>query len=450
MLAKIWRISRKNPRLLNLFEGIASKAIGAVMWFGFTIVISRNLDILETGYFFYALSIFLFIPQVTNAGYPPLLLRYGSEMLHMQDFRGASRLLRRSITVTIICSLLASVAFIASSRWGLTDLYTDNDLFIACFVIGSLLFSLQALFRNAEIAFDRIRDSNLNFYVFRGLFSLVFSYIALQTWRSDLVVAMLAICSAMLLIVLRDFYVLRDFIFKRRPASSATNEAIWPKPTLTWISECGSALIIKGDALFVSFFLGIEAVASYFIAQRIAVFAEFFIDGLRSYVAPRLSKAFYSGGSVTERNRTISEVAVVYFLASFVCVVPLLIAAPYLLQLFGGHAEDALLSCYILILGRLLVASFGPTIFILDYANLRIYRSYITLFFLILTPFVYWLSTSVLGFVGAATAYSFIIVVNGLVRALVSWRKLAIWPGVTPQGAINEAKGLLKMKQKGI
>lgn len=411
--------------------GIVLKAAGMGFWFLFTVFSSYALGQEGFGHFIYVVSFYLFVAPIANFGYPPLLVRYGKEMMEEGDHRGASRLLWRSVISTIVIGVVAAILMKVLTDLGAGQLYGAGLPFYAVFTLGTVLVALQALFRNAQMAFSLPRVSNLHFYLYRNLFPLV---ICAGLYLAGLVtvpVMVAGVVGAYVVIVALDVWTLRRILFPSTPAgASADSEIEVPANWFTWISESASTVLARGDILFVAYFLGVEQTAAYFVAQRVAVLVAFGADGARAYMAPRLSEAFWGRTTRDDRNRMLDEVAAVYFVSIMVCGLPLLILAPLLLSFFAVEAHGLMLCSYVLIVGRILIAFLGPNYLIMDFCNLRAHRGIISIVALVAAPFVYGLFTQYFGIVGAGLAYSLLTMGTMASSAMFILWSVGRWPGI--------------------
>lgn len=417
-------------RFSGALTGIILKTFGLGLAFVFTALASHGLGALNFGYFIYIYSFYLFASPIANCGYPPLLVRYGKEMFDEGDHAAASKLLWTSVAYTVLAAIVLSGGLVIASDFGVGQLYRGGGWqFLAMFALGTILVALQALFRNAQIAFRREFAANLHFYVYRNLFPLLAIALAFAAGAPDLEIVLPAFVASYLLIVALDAWNLRTML---RPVASPgiTSEGKTPAPYYTWVSESVGSLLARGDVLFVGYMLGVKEAGGYFIAQRIAVLAQFALDGGRSYFAPRLSEAFHRKSTIADRNAIIDEVSTLYFLAALVCAVPLMVVAPFLLQMFEVEASGVLACIYILIVSQVIAAVFGPVNYILDFGGMRAQRGALSIIALAATPFLYWSLISSLGLIGAGLATSAVNLVIAVGGVSYSYRTFQRWTGL--------------------
>lgn len=344
----------------------AGKAISYVV----QLVLARLLGVDGYGVYIYVLTIISMLSIFSTMGFDSGLLKYLALYRSRQQWALFSGLLRRSIQIPLVLSVITAlvVIFTASS----VDRVAANHELYSTLVVGSislplftLLKILQSVFRSQkQIALALFpNEIALPFLLVAGAGALsIFGVLQLNSLRVITYHAIIAAC------VLTFFAVI---CFRQLSGLFDVTSAPHFK-TGEWVRTAGSLLLISGmniilaqtDVMLIGFFRGTTDAGIYAIAAKIAILVTFGLQIGNQIIAPMISE-FYHAGDEKKLQEVVSLGTLISTVfAVFVVLVIGVFAGP-LLGLFGDGFIGGKVTLYILAGGQMVNALMGPVGFIM-------------------------------------------------------------------------------------
>ncbi len=205
-------------------------------------------------------------------------------------------------------------------------------------------------------------------YILRPLLVLAFSGVAyLADLPATAVTAIGAAALATSITAITQTVLIGRRISETVPGGSSTFEFMdWFKVSLPLLAVAGSELILQNaDVLLLNLLRSPDEVGVYYAAAKTTTLALFVHYAIGSAYAGRFAEAGVRKDQ-TELNRLAREAVNWTFWPSLLVTASVLLAGPYLLELFGPEFTNAYPAMFIMSAGLMARAATGPSEFILN------------------------------------------------------------------------------------
>lgn len=196
-----------------------------------------------------------------------------------------------------------------------------------------------------------------------------------------------------------------------------------------WIGDSANILLQRADVVVVGFALGLDEVALYLVAQRIAVLSTFFLDAIRIALGPKIARSYKSADDPSFRQVIANSAFLIFTFGVIGAGLVLGFGWP-ILWLHNDAFTSAYWVLLVLVFGHLSLAVMGPTALIMSMTDLERERSWITAGAACLMVIVVSAGSYMFGTVGAASGAAIAMWLNNASLCLVIWKRKSIWPGI--------------------
>lgn len=330
--------------------------LGSALRFVVQLMFSRTLGIVDFGRFVLARTWGETLASFADRGYGSAAVRLLPEYAASDRPRTYRWLLRRSVRATLVGGVGLSVAAVVAA----VAAGVDQATLLVGLALVPLLATVRVL-RGVLVAQHRLHTGNLVADVAQPVLMMALAWFAFVTWRTDAVVALVALALSLVAVVAAEVALIRRALpplgaDDGEPAPEHRSGLLGPMFVIQ------STVVIYGasDVLITGAVLGPAAAGMYAAAQRVAALAGNVNNMVEGTAAPRLSAAWAQGDrrelqAIVDRSITTALVPTLALAA--VCSA----VGWFVLALFGPEFTDAYPVLVLLLVAGAVGASTGPS-----------------------------------------------------------------------------------------
>lgn len=349
---------------VSLLSKLGAKAAAFLM----TLVLARNLTLDDYGAFAFISAWLLFLVIVGVAGLDTASMRfvaqYGEEVDSADKASMFVQWARRRVLLT--ASVVAIIIYLATLAMGQQRAHLSNSLIVAAVLVLPFLaltqfqqFALRAkrLVGQADFVGQIIRPSIV---IVVGAVAMLLS-VQLSSTQ-----AMMALLAGTGLSAITGEFLLRRAIPAATLKPSRDQKRQWGRTALPMLWISGSHFLLHQlDILMLGSLAGMENVAPYAVASRLADVVAFSLVVASGIVAPLISSLYHSN-RLQELREMLRVAGRWVSIAALLVAAALFVAREPLLGLFGPEYKVAQIVLTVLIGGQLVNVFSGPVGFLLS------------------------------------------------------------------------------------
>jgi len=349
---------------VSLLTKIGAKAAAFLM----TLVLARNLTLDDYGVFAFVSAWLLFFVIVGVAGLDTAAMRFVAQYSEEVDSVDKASMFvkwaRRRVLLT--ASVVAVMAYLAALAMGPQRAHLSDSLLVTAVLVLPFLaltqfqqFALRAkrLVGQADFVGQIIRPSIVAVLV------AVATLLSVQLTSSQ---AMMALLGGTGLSAIAGEFWLRRAIPPVTLKPSIEQKRQWGKAALPMLWISGSHFLLHQlDILMLGSLAGMENVAPYAVASRLADVVAFSLVVASGIVAPLISSLYHSH-RLHELREMLKVAGRWVSIAALLVAATLFVVREPLLGLFGPEYRTAQIVLTVLIAGQLVNAFSGPVGFLLS------------------------------------------------------------------------------------
>ncbi len=343
----------------------ATKILAAAISYGFAILLARVMTPEGFGQVAFFLNAAALLSVVGACGQQIAMIRFVPPLLAWGD---RDETLPHMVGIAYCKAIFGAFALFAAAL-GLTAAGFFPRLDPALALMGfALIPAMGWIDIQSHLArgFQRLPLSMIPKEVlWRGLSGLLIIGAALLTGQPRLPpVAVMAVLLAVLVLlaVAQGAVLLRQtgFVPGFTQGCNAVRMADWRATTIPfWITSVSNVFLANADVIAVALFIGTAEAGVYFAANRLAQLLAFFVTSQNIVIGPQLAQAWAPGDTATIAailRRTTRATT----LPTLAAGAAMLLAAPWLLSLFGPEFSTAAAQLQALVLAAVINAATGP------------------------------------------------------------------------------------------
>jgi len=345
-------------------KAVIFRALGAVIGFILTLLITREFGAEISGNYFFVVSLLVFIFPIcslglSNAIVKEIAIQKGDDFFVSEYF--TKSLAMSLLSIAVVIAIINFYVFTPASIIGVKHMIiVKNYMFIQ---IGIMCFSLMLLFSAYFQAISKINWSLLLLntgyqFLMIGLI-LFFPVKSLNALLSILLVAMLCMVAISLFIYLRiDRYL---FKWGAKVSMGRIFKLSLPMMFTQVISQVG----VFGAHFLLSIYGDAADIAVYSVCLRIAIIITFLSMVVNRIVAPKFAR-LYSEGRMSELIHLASSASKILIVFSLGFLSLLFIFGREILELFGSEFISGYKSLLIIAVGQAVASVCGLAIYLLQ------------------------------------------------------------------------------------
>lgn len=396
------------------------------------IFLARWMGTVEYGTYEYVVSWALLLAMLAELGLPTAVLRFVPEYKIKEDWGRLRGLLRGSWQIILGVSLLLSLCGTAIVLWLNAH---QNWTYSTPMLVGVWMVPLVALARLQLEMARAIRQITLAYAPFQVIWPLLVILGAFVLFQRNQVLTSVpaiavSILSLLTVVAIQLWLLRRRLKTEVHRVSPIYSPGEWLWVALPLLLTEGFLIVLRQtDILMIGAGVGPEAVATYSVATKTAVWVSLVLQSVNAVVAPAFS-AFYTQGDREGLQRLVSSVAHWIFWPSLTIALCLIAFARPVLGVFGPEFVAARWELSILALGQLVNAGAGSVGYLMMMTGHQNQSTYIFGVSAFANVVLNALLIPILGTIGAAIATAITMALWNLWLHVLVVKYLGVYPSI--------------------
>jgi O-antigen/teichoic acid export membrane protein len=411
---------------INAILALSIRILGAGMAFIFNLIIARELGAEQSGYFFLAFSLVIFLSTFAMLGFENTVLRFtgvqskqGQAVTDILNFA-----LKKVIPLAAITSLL--LYFIAEPL--ATNIFNKPQLanilqMIAPAIIGLSVVSIVGMSLQARHKLLAAIPCQKIAHLF--LCSGFILFLTLDTAQD------IALYLSLSLGISSSFFYWYSLRGLDNQGTRPNNTQLWQSARPNWVITLMTQTLQWFAPIMIGIWLLAEDVAYFSVAQRIAMLTSFILMAVNLVVAPKFA-AFKAAGDMVNIRKTALFSVRLLLVSAFPIITFMLIFPSFLMSLFGDDFKQGALILQVLVLGQAVNVITGSVGYLLLMSGNERDLRFVTIFSGITVVLLTCTLTPLYGALGAAVATALSFAMQNLmavyfVKKRLGFNTLKFW-----------------------
>ncbi len=447
----------------EIFKGgvsaFATRLIGMVLNWVFAVMLSRSTGAAGTGVYNLCQSLLNFSNSISKLGSDTLMTRFGAQYYVKRQMGLIKDLYNKSLLVSIPLSLFVSAIIYVFSKEIAGEIFKKPNL-TPYFQITSLALLPLTVFQISTggiRGLKKIKEYAFLHNVSNFLFGiLILGGILLFTSRRDLYVPVVTYTAFITLTSLLSVYwwlKYSRYLSTQVEQGINFNEKFWIGISL-FVAAFASLIRGYADTFILGRYASIEDVGVYRNAFKVATVTRIALVALLIPVAPKFAELF-SQGKMDELRKSAQFVTKIIFWCSAPILAVVIIAAPFIMGIFGDEFVKGSMPLIILAIGQFINAATGPVNNILIMTGKQKLNRNLMVLATIVAVILDLLLIPVYGVVGAACVNTFGVLLMNMIPFFLIKRYYGFYTldlkdlfNVKPKTFLKELKRALKPEKK--
>ncbi len=425
--------TKHKATIVSLLKGSTTafslNVVSAILTLGINVLITRYLDIKDSGAYFLAISFLLIGWTFCSLGLNPAL----TKLIANAHVGGCIRFIKELLNKAQLYTLKACLAFItlllfADYFLDLRATYFQNSTSLIIFLLLSLIcYCSYNLICSSLLAVGRTLESVL---VSKNIFQICFLFLILTIGIKDLNVlgGLYFVASVVTLII--SLWLWRKFInvessAERIKKNHTSSESLFNIGIPIWGGQVVAQLNAQGGQVMLGIIGDPTSIALVSIAVKVAGLCGFVLIAVNRIVSPKFAQA-HQKGDLDELTILIKWSTRFSFFAGLPLFLGIVIFPELILSLFGDDYIQASDILVILAIAQLINISTGSVGFLLNMSGFHNLQRNIIIFSSCLSLMVGIIATMNWGLHGAILMITLSLVLNNLLSCYFVYKKLGI------------------------
>tara|TARA_R110001592_G_scaffold63586_3_gene195010 strand:+ start:93 stop:1406 length:1314 start_codon:yes stop_codon:yes gene_type:complete len=400
------------------------RVLGAASSFILGVILARKLGADESGYYFIAFNLIVFLSAVFRCGFDDVILRIISVKVNAGRWEDAQSAALFSIFCVFLVSCAGALVVVSYSDFISVSVYSKEDLAPALSSIGLGLIGLSGLTLVSVVlqACGRVVFSifTQNIFVNVVLAIIVFFFVN-DSRHAGWVFSSVAIIGLFLGLLLFFYSIPKNKRFRASSFRVAATEILSPAMTLWSVLILSQFLLLVGQ-FFTGVFADSDDAAYYAAAQRSATLVGFVLMAVNLVVAPKFA-GLHSHGDLDAISRLARDSVILAVLAATPLSLAMILYPQFFMGLFGAEFVQGGDILRILAIGQFISVMFGPVTYILLMSGGEKEMRRIVMIVVPISLVVGYVLTSRFGVMGAAYSSVLTLVFQGALTVKAVNRK---------------------------
>ena len=411
---------------MNAILALGIRILGAGMSFIFNLIIARQLGAEQSGYFFLAFSLVMFLSAFARLGFDNTVLRFTSQNVKqgavvriilnfaLQKVLPLASLI--AISLFLFAKPLATHIFNKPHLTGVFEMISPSIIGLSVVLIVAM--SLQARHK----ILTSIPCQNIaHLFLCSGLIL----FLTLDTAED------IALYLSLSLGISSSFFYWYSLRGLNNKGTRPNNTELWQSARPNWVITLMSQTLQWFGPIMIGVWLLAEDVAYFSVAQRIAMLTSFILMAINLVVAPKFA-AFKAVEDMLNIRKT-ALFSVRLLLISALPIITFMLAFPsFLMGLFGDEFKEGALILQVLVLGQAVNVITGSVGYLLMMSGNERDLRFVTIFSGITVVTLTCILTPLYGALGTAVATAFSLAMQNLmavyfVKKRLGFNTLKFW-----------------------
>jgi O-antigen/teichoic acid export membrane protein len=339
---------------------------GFALAFVLQIVLARTLTVEGYGAYTYALSWVIVLSLPATFGFDNLILREVPDALKWADLGRLKGIVvfshRIGLLLGSVLGLLLIVVALAA--------FQAEPLLLKLFIYGGVLLPIWALTLLRQSVLRALKRAALSRFPEMVIRPLIILLLLGCLWGVSIEIDAVWVIFLMFVASLIAYGIGKRLQYRALPEGFDSFEPefqrkAWLKAGALFLFVSGTHVLLNEiDKVMLGYLTGMEGVARYSVAFRIAALSLFAQQSVNTIAAPLIAEA-YASKSKEELQRTVSSAALLTASASVLIVLVLALSGEWVLGLFGAEYIASFSALMILMLGNVVNFACGPVGYLL-------------------------------------------------------------------------------------
>lgn len=414
---------------MNAILALGIRILGAGMAFIFNLIIARQLGAEQSGYFFLAFSLVMFLSAFTRLGFENTVLRFTSE--HAKQGAAVKAILKFALQkVMPLACLIALLLYLFAEPLAANvfnkPLLAGVFKMIAPAIIGlSVVLIIAMSLQARHKLLTAIPCQNIAHLFLCSGFIL---FLTLDTAQD---IALYLSLSLGITSLFFYWYSLRGLDNK---GTRPNNSQLWQSARPNWVITLMTQTLQWFAPIMIGIWLLAEDVAYFSVAQRIAMLTSFILMAINLVVSPKFA-AFKAADDMVNIRKTALFSVRLLLISAFPIISFMLVFPSFLMGLFGDDFKQGALLLQILVLGQAVNVITGSVGYLLTMSGHERDMRFVTILSGITVVILTCTLTPLYGAIGAAVATAFSLAMQNLmavyfVKKRLGFNTLKFWQDI--------------------
>ncbi|WP_197463415.1 MULTISPECIES: oligosaccharide flippase family protein [unclassified Alcanivorax] len=416
---------------LGALLALSVRLVGALSVFFMNLVVGRMLGVEESGYFFLAFAIAVFLGTISRCGFSNVILKITSSAAPVQQWGVVSSVFWKSIFFSGCFSVFVFLCVLLFSRILSVDFFSKPDIQSVLINIAPsiLFFSIYSLISMSLQGQRKIVGSvfvlNISSSFILAVFCIGFSV------ESAADAAYFYSLSTFITMLLGFSILLASGCSKFSTVNSLPFSDIWKTAKPLWVVIIMNQVIQWSGQFIAGVYIEPDQVAQLAVAQRTAMLTSFVLVAINLVVAPKFA-LLYSMNDIAGLRRVAVLSVKLTIVAAMPIVAIMLVFPEFIMGFFGEEFSSGSIYLRILVLGQFVNVITGSVTYLLMMSG---YERDVRNILLLSAPFCVFLGvllTVFYGGTGSAVATAICVAGQNLfavyfVKKRLGFNTLLIW-----------------------
>lgn len=411
---------------VNAILALGIRILGAGMSFIFNLIIARQLGAEQSGYFFLAFSLVMFLSAFTRLGFDNTVLRFTSQNVKqgavvraILNFALQKVLPLASLIAILLCLFAKPLATHIFNKPHLTEVFEMiSPSIIGLSVVLIVAMSLQARHK----LLTSIPCQNIaHLFLCSGLIL----FLTLDKAED------IALYLSLSLGISSSFFYWYSLRGLNNKGTRPNNIELWQSARPNWVITLMTQTLQWFGPIMIGVWLLAEDVAYFSVAQRIAMLTSFILMAINLVVAPKFA-AFKAVGDMLNIRKTALFSVRLLLISALPIITFMLVFPSFLMGLFGNEFKEGALILQVLVLGQAVNVITGSVGYLLMMSGNERDMRFVTIFSGFNVVVLTCVLTPLYGALGTAVATAFSLAMQNLmavyfVKKRLGFNTLKFW-----------------------
>lgn len=339
-------IIKHNKLMFDSTMAILIRILGAFLSFYFSISVTNQLGLEESGKFFYAFSLILLFSSIFSFGLNNSALKLISINTNNKYFGRIRTIIFKSISIVLFVSIFCGLIILVQEKY--TNIFNIGDM-LYLVVLCSTLLALVVLLSHSIQGMGKVKLSMIFFGPMSMFITLIFMY--LNTSLDALNIIYLYIYSLLIVLCFLLFFVFINTNSKKRLPFDTSEITSIAKPL--FIVVVISQLNEQIGSILLGLYSTPDQISYFSVSNKIALLVSFVLVAVNRVFAPRYS-SLHNEGNISELKKIVMITSRFFILLSIPIILFFVFFSENILELFGNEYVQSKSILLILVIGQVI------------------------------------------------------------------------------------------------
>lgn len=397
------------------------RGFGAVIAYASNLLVTRNLGVSDSGYFFYLVSLIGFLALIMCLGLKNAIVKECSILDSQGNIETRNAVFFKSCKMSLLFAATLAVLsylflFVTEKFSSLSPAQELSAYILPTFVLLVFINLSSSFFQSLHKSLVSIATLNVNTH----MFFMILLIIAIFFVELNAKIVLCCYLFAHILNACLCMINLKRVGLIVQDAQKVTLPRNWRD---FWVIDIAQAFTTQGVMLIAGFVLTAESLGVLGAAQRVSILLGFVLVAVNVVSTPKFS-ALYANKGVEGLKSYVQKITLFMILLSMPIMFFIVLSAKYIMGFFGEGFSGGYLALIIICLGQFFNVSFGSVGSILNMTGHQ--KDFRTVLFILVTPTllaVYYFG-EYFSYIGVAVVMALLVFLQNFLLYLFVWKRL--------------------------